>query len=56
MNRGMGMKPLKWMGSSLKELKPFPDDVRSAFGYALYQAQNGEKPVASKPLKGFGSA
>ena len=52
----MEMKPLKWIGSSLKDLRSFPEDVRSAFGYALYQAQNGEKPVITKPLKGFGSA
>ena len=44
------------MGSSLKDLRAFPDDMRYAFGYALYEAQNGEKPDAAKPLKGFGSA
>ena len=52
----MDMKPLKWIGSSLKDLRSFPDDVRYTFGYALYQAQNGEKSDAAKPLKGFGSA
>jgi len=52
----MDPKPLKWIGSSLKDLRSFPDDVRLAFGYALYQAQNGEKSLAAKPLKGFGSA
>ena len=52
----MDLKPLKWIGSSLKDLKSFPDDVQDTFGYALYQAQNGEKTDAAKPLKGFGSA
>ena len=50
------MKPLRWIGSSLKDLRSFPDDIRYDFGYALYQTQHGEKPDAAKPLKGFGSA
>jgi len=52
----MDLKPLKWIGSSLKDLRSFPDDVRYNFGYALYQAQNGEKSDDAKPLRGFGSA
>ena len=50
------MKPLQWVGSSHKDLKSFPEDVRDTFGYALYKAQRGEKSDAAKPLKGFGSA
>jgi phage-related protein len=52
----MDIKSLKWIAYSLKDLRSFPDDVRLTFGYALYQAQNGEKSDAAKPLKGFGSA
>jgi phage-related protein len=37
-------------------LKSFPDDVRRAIGFALYQAQIGGKAVSAKPLSGFGSA
>lgn len=33
-----------------------PDDVQDVFGYALHQAQLGEKHSQVKPLKGFGSA
>ena len=33
-----------------------PDQVQDVFGYALVQAQIGQKPDAAKPLKGFGSA
>jgi phage-related protein len=33
-----------------------PEQVQDAFGYALYQAQIGEKNSEAKPLKGFGSA
>ncbi len=29
-------KPLVWIGSSRKDLKSFPEDVRDLFGYALY--------------------
>ena len=33
-----------------------PEDIRGIFGFALYQAQVGEKHEDAKPLKGFGSA
>ena len=33
-----------------------PDDVQDTFGYALHQAQVGNKHEQTKPLKGFGSA
>ena len=41
------------MGSSLKDLKGFPDEVREEFGYGLYLAQTGGKHVAAKPMKGY---
>lgn len=44
---------LEWIGSSLKDLKKFPDDVKGVMGYALDAAQNGEKSDAAKPLKGI---
>ncbi len=49
-------KPLRWVGSSLKDLKSFPPEVRSIVGYALYAAQNGNIDPAAKPMKGFGGA
>lgn len=33
-----------------------PDEVRQAFGFALYHAQIGLLHPDAKPLKGFGSA
>lgn len=45
-----------WIGSSLKVLKSFPEEVKDAMGYALYEAQCGLKPLAAKPLSGFGGA
>ncbi len=50
------VKPLVWIGSSLKDLRDFPDEVKDEMGFALYEAQCGLKPVAAKPLKGFGGA
>jgi phage-related protein len=50
------MKALEWVGSSKKDLMALPEDVRRIFGFALYQAQIGEKHDDAKPLKGFGSA
>jgi len=50
------VKPLVWVGSSLKDLREFPDEVKDEMGFALYEAQCGLKPVAAKPLKGFGGA
>lgn len=50
------LKRVVWMGSSRRDLKSFPDDVKRAVGVALYQAQLGGKARSGKPLSGFGSA
>lgn len=47
-------KPVIWVGSSWKDLKAFPQQVRSDLGHALYTAQMGDTDPAAKPLKGFG--
>ncbi len=49
-------KPVKWVGSSHKDLKAFPKAVRITFGLALFEAQLGRRPPCAKPLKGFGGA
>jgi phage-related protein len=48
------LRPLEWVGSSLKDMKQLPEDVQDEFGHALYLAQCGEKHVAAKPLKYLG--
>jgi phage-related protein len=53
---GACKKPLKWVGSSKKDLLALPVSVRHFFGYALDFAQNGERHDAAKALKGFGGA
>jgi phage-related protein len=47
---------IRWIGSSLKDLREFPDNPRREVGNALYQAQIGEKHPKSKPFKGFHGA
>ena len=49
-------KPVRWIGSSLADLRGCPDEVRLNVGYALYAAQQGHTDPAAKPLKGFGGA
>ena len=41
------------MGSSQKDLRAFPAAVRSEIGQSLFEAQLGEHPRNTKPLKGF---
>ncbi|MCC5642927.1 type II toxin-antitoxin system RelE/ParE family toxin [Nostoc sp. CHAB 5824] len=50
------LKSVEWVGSSLEDLKEFPEEVRQVVGYALYLAQSGEKHPSAKPLKGFKGA
>jgi phage-related protein len=49
-------KPLEWIGSSRRDLRRFPEDVKDEMGFALDRAQLGGKHVSAKPLKGFGGA
>ncbi len=50
------VKSLVWIGSSLKDLREFPEAVKDEMGFALYETRRGLKPSAAKPLKGFGGA
>lgn len=52
----MNDKELEWVGSSKKDLKKFPDEIKRFMGHALRVAQQGNKHAAAKVLKGFGSA
>ena len=56
MNAGVREKPLFWVGSSKRDLRTFAGEVRQVMGFALWQAQQGEKHLGAKPLKGFGGA
>lgn len=50
------MKPVIWIGSSRRDLREMPQQVRRDIGQALYAAQQGVIDPAAKPLKGFGGA
>lgn len=47
------LNPVRWIASSLDDLRSFPAEVREAFGYALFRAQQGKKALSAKPLKGI---
>jgi phage-related protein len=47
------VKPVEWIGSSLSDLRKFPEEVQKSTGFALYLAQLGKKHLDAKPLKGF---
>jgi phage-related protein len=49
------MKPLFWMGSSLKDLKALPQEVQRVLGRELMDVQFGGQLLNAKPMKGLGS-
>ena len=51
-----GMKPT-WVGSSLQDLRDFPEVPMKRAGFQLELLQEGEEPDDFKPMKsvGFGS-
>jgi phage-related protein len=46
-------RKLVWLGDSLDQLTSFPPGVRQRLGFALYQAQIGQKHESAKILHGF---
>ena len=56
MSDGTGIKKIDFIGSSRKDIREFPEEVKEDIGYALFEVQKGGKPAAAKPLKGFGGA
>jgi phage-related protein len=49
-------RPLVWIGSSLKDFRVFPNEVKSEMGYALFLAQSGGRYRKAKTFKGTGGA
>jgi phage-related protein len=56
MSDGPPLKPVIWVGSSLEDLREFPEPVQDHMGYALYVAQRGGKHRDTKALSGFRGA
>jgi phage-related protein len=50
------LKPVVWVGSSLGDLRGFPQTVQEHMGYALYVAQRGGNHRDAKALAGHGGA
>jgi phage-related protein len=50
------LKPVRWIGTSLRDFRSFPSSVRTDIGHALFTAQEGKTDPAAKPPKGFGGA
>jgi len=48
------MKPLRFLGDSLKRLREFPGDARQDAGYQLDRVQRGEQPTDFKPMATIG--
>jgi phage-related protein len=48
------MKPIRFLGNSLKSLREFPEDARQDAGYQLDQVQRGKQPADFKPIPSVG--
>jgi len=48
------IKPLNFIGSSLDDLRNFPDEARKAAGFELHSVQSGLEPNDWKPMPSIG--
>jgi phage-related protein len=48
------MRPVRFLGDSLKMLRDFPEDARHDAGYQLDKVQRGEQPDDFKPMTVIG--
>jgi phage-related protein len=51
----MTAKLLKFVGSSLDDLRNFPDEARRGAGFELRAVQNGLEPGDAKPMRAIGA-
>lgn len=51
----MAAKKIDWRGSSLDDLKDFPEDARAIAGQELRKVQYGQEPADWKPINDWGS-
>lgn len=49
-------KVLLWVGSSRKDMREMPEDVKLDFGFALREAQEGKTPGIAKIFKYLGES
>lgn len=50
----MTRKPLRFLGSSLSDLRAVPADMRSGIGHSLDAVERGEMPADFKPMETVG--
>lgn len=50
----MADKPIVWIGSALRDLTAFPDEIKKQAGFDLYHIQRGLEPANWKPFPGVG--
>jgi len=50
----MAVKRLRFVGSSLDDLRDFPDEARRAAGFELHAVQCGHEPSDWKPMQVIG--
>lgn len=50
----MTAKPLWFVGSSLDDLRNFPDEARRTAGFELRAVQNGFEPSDCRPMRAVG--
>jgi phage-related protein len=48
-------KPILWAGSSLTDLRAFPEDARRSAGFELRRLQQGLQPTDWKPMLSVGA-
>ncbi len=48
------MKPIRFLGDSLKQLRAFPEGPRQDAGYQLDKIQRGGQPDDFKPMPSIG--
>ena len=51
----MAEKPLYWLGSSLEDIRAFPEEARRSAGHQLDLVQHGLEPLDWKPMRTVGS-
>lgn len=49
------MKPVVWLGDSLRRLREFPPEAMHDLGYQLELVQDGEEPKDWKPMPSIGA-
>ena len=48
------MRPVRFLGDSLRRLREFPEEARHDAGYQLDKVQRGEQPDDFKPMRPIG--